>query len=355
MNPIARSRWIIIILAVIFLMDFVLFWNLRKDRQDQDEASTPLSVSVIKPTRQTLAQEMVFSSALNTERTITILPRVSGMLLEVLVEEGDRVQENQILAQIDAEPFLLEFQAAEASWLLAESSLKRTERLFESSGASQQQLDEAQAARDSAFAQMEMARMRLEYAQIQSPLSGTVMARYGDEGDMASSQTPLFLIGSTNQLEVVAHVPQKYWDVFQQKSYRDVRVWRENHQEQTALARVLRMSPGIQPTDGTFSVVCSLPEGTPEAWPIGGSVYVGFSFGVDEPLWTLPAEALTSKGLVWRYNTTDGTVQPVELPSIETDGSHVAIPEEWAQDQFILNGHHRLREGQAVTAFEVEA
>ena len=111
-------------------------------------------------------------------KEININSKVSGRVIEILVDEGDSVKQGQILARIDKdfqEPQQRQAQAAEAQLNRAETALKlaakneaRYRELFSASAISAQtydvyktQLEDAQAAYNAAQANVESARVSL--------------------------------------------------------------------------------------------------------------------------------------------------------------------------------------------------
>lgn len=119
---------------------------------------------------------------------IDLAPLVSGRVLEVRAEEGDRVAAGDTLIVIDSEPLVLERRQlvarlgsldaqknearearrqAEQRLELAETTLGRTKSLVEKGSATQQQLDDAKTQRDVAESQVRAARARLDVVDAQ--------------------------------------------------------------------------------------------------------------------------------------------------------------------------------------------
>ena len=340
----SRESIVLLTTAGAVLAAVTLFWALWKYLPEKSVPPPPAAVSAVRPERRDLSVRIALPAVLESARTVTVVAKVSGTLVEMPAEEGMHVGEGDVLARVDPEPYALELKSAEAAWLFAEDSLARTEGL--SSGVSRQRLDEARASRDAALASYELARMRLGYAEIASPMEGIVLVRYADSGNPAATDRPLFVVGDPDHLRAEVRVPEKYWDRFADPENISVRLVRPYADEAKA-ARILRVGPGISTEDKTFDVVC-VPDPGGAPWPIGSRLRVEFTVEELRAAWSLPLKALSGDGGLWRIGPGDSTAHRLEDPGLFRDGERLAVPEEWADSLFVLDGHHRLVEGQAV-------
>ena len=90
----------------------------------------PSPVEVATVSRGTLARTSTVSGILEPLRTVGVNALMSGALLSVNVEEGNRVREGQTLAQIDARELEAQVKSATAALELAESTAKRSDELW---------------------------------------------------------------------------------------------------------------------------------------------------------------------------------------------------------------------------------
>ncbi len=352
-----QSYYRIIVISVIsaILILFVFLWLRNKSAPDPEPEIRPIPVSIVQPAIYDLREELVLSAVLESERTVAVIPKVSGTILEILTEEGSVVSKGDILARIDPEPYLLELQAAESSWLLADSSLSRITRLKESSGVSQQQFDEAKAARDSAYSRYELVKMRYGYSEIKAPVSGLILRRFSDSGNPASSEKPLFLIGDDGNPQLKVHIPEKYWSSFTNNDssqlIKALVSYPAGGDMRVKESRILRIGPGISPETKTFEVTCSVPSDG-NIWPIGARMRVEIILRERKDSWSLPLRSLTAEGEVWVVDPDSLSVSRQDVPVLFQDNKRFAIPDEWSERVFVLDGQHLLREGQLVLTFE---
>jgi len=158
-------------------------------------------------------------------RQVSLAFNESERIAEILVEEGDRVRKGEVLARLDTSRITPQVNVAaanvEVDQVNAENTgrqFDRAKRLFGAAGGgaiSQEALDNAQAAHDSAVAhqsadeaQLALLRQQLADAVLTAPIDATVQSRILEPGDMASPQTPVFQLAVTNPKWVRAYVAE---------------------------------------------------------------------------------------------------------------------------------------------------
>lgn len=130
----------------------------------------------------------------------------AGLIMEMLVEEGDRVESGQLLARLDVEPLqaeraqlVAERDERVADLRLARLTSERQQRLHREGHASAQRYDEARLAVESlgaAIVRIEAAirgiDIDLDKSLLRAPFAGRIAERMLDEGRVVSAGAPLF-------------------------------------------------------------------------------------------------------------------------------------------------------------------
>ena len=162
--------------------------------------------------RGDISAQVSANGTLNPVTLVNVGTQVSGTVRRIEADFNQQVKAGQVLAELDPALFqaaLAQSSAnlvnAQAQLKLAEANAARTQTLFRQEYVSRQELDQAQAAREQAAAQVRVARAQvtrdqtnLGFTVIRSPVDGTVINRQVDVGQTvaASFQTPtLFQIG----------------------------------------------------------------------------------------------------------------------------------------------------------------
>lgn len=158
-----------------------------------------------------------FTGRVAAPESVELRPRVSGYIDKVAFKEGELVLRGDLLFEIDPRPYRARERAAAAQLTqaqseltLAESQATRAEQLLASRAISREEFDRrkseqasARAAVSAAAAELESARLDLEYTKVIAPISGRVGRAQVTRGNLASAnQTLLTTLVSVDPMYV---------------------------------------------------------------------------------------------------------------------------------------------------------
>jgi RND family efflux transporter MFP subunit len=132
---------------------------------------------------------------------ITVRARVTGYLIKAKFKEGTEVTKDDVLFEVDPRPYKAELARAEGNVLQAQGHLKRLEADYQRASGlvargamGREDFDkvagdrtEAAGALEVAKANLDLARLNLEYTQVRAPLSGRVGRRFIDPGNLVKA------------------------------------------------------------------------------------------------------------------------------------------------------------------------
>src|SRR5580698_3896594 len=169
--------------------------------------------------RSSIGVYVVSLGSVTPINTVTVTSVVSGQLMSVNYKEGDIVQKDQVLMEIDPRPFEVQLQNAEGQLardqaLLdnARVDLTRYETLVTQKAVPEQQLATQKALVEqdvgivkSDQSMINSARLNLEYCKIKAKFTGRVGLRLVDPGNIvqSSSTTPLVVITQIEPISVL--------------------------------------------------------------------------------------------------------------------------------------------------------
>lgn len=221
--------------------------------QTKTESAPAPRIRVAIAKRREIVERVLMSGSLVPREEVLVGPEIDGLrILELLVEEGDRVAKGQVLARLSRETLdaklaqsdaalaradaaiaqaSSQITAAEAAFELAKAELKRTQTLVSRGVSSRALLDQRTSAANTAAAQLQVARDNLRAAQaekknqeavrrelaiqirrteIRATSAGIITQRTAKIGALAAAaQPPLFRIIKDGKIELDAEVPEQ--------------------------------------------------------------------------------------------------------------------------------------------------
>jgi len=140
-----------------------------------------------------------------------VRPQVSGIILHRLFTEGSTVKAGQALYQIDPAPYQAAYDNANATLADAKAKADRYASLLKANAIAPQDADDAQAAYLTAKANVETARINLNYTKITAPITGRIGASSVTEGALVTAS-------QTNTLATISTLDPIYVDINQSSS-----------------------------------------------------------------------------------------------------------------------------------------
>ena len=195
---------------------------------DEGAANIVAEVTVTKVERADIQSKLSVSGTISAlpNQDVRVSSLVPGRVGQMMVEEGDRIHEGQVLAKIDDRPFHDQVQQAQAAVDQAKANLEnsslnleRNEKLLARGIAARKDVEDARtqaavnkAALSQAEAALSIAGLNLSRAEVRSPLAGMVVKRLlsvGEQVDGTAAQ-PVFEVANTSEVELFGNVPALY-------------------------------------------------------------------------------------------------------------------------------------------------
>ena len=123
-------------------------------------------------------------------KTITLSAGEQGVLAEMLVEEGARVQAGQVLARLDTASLQAERDIAHAETRLQTTRLKRLEDLASANRSTPEELERARTDLTIKEAQTRKIEAQIETRTLRSPVAGVVTEIKRDPSEAVSAANP---------------------------------------------------------------------------------------------------------------------------------------------------------------------
>jgi len=212
----------------------------------------PVSIGGIDATYGTTA-------SLEAAAEAAVAARVSGVVTNIMVEEGDFVEAGQVLAQLEVDRLTLELNRASANLNQVANDLSRQQKIYEKNLVSSEAFDRIKYQFEAQKAATDLAKLNLEYATIRAPISGVISMRYIKEGNLLQQNAPAFHISDLSELYAVIHIPESEKTSLVKGQPALVLVEASDY---PFMGSVLRVSPVVDKESGTIRVTVSLKDET---------------------------------------------------------------------------------------------
>lgn len=219
------------------------------------EPAVPVAVQAA--TVGSIASTYAATASLEAEKTAVIQARVTGTVVALPAEEGDRVPADGVLLRIGNDEYRYRVEQAAATTANLESRFGRMEAMRAEDLASEEEYQAALSELESARAEEGLARLNLSYATVRAPFAGRITQRLVDLGQNVSAGTELFALADFEPLLARVHVPSREFN----RLRRDQDVALTLDSDGTRLTgRIKLVSPVIDPASGTIKITVEVDD-----------------------------------------------------------------------------------------------
>ena len=370
-NPRRVVRFFLLfLLAVIILAGFWWVFT-RQPGTGKDQirrgAMPPVAVSVRAVQKQDVVVQLSALGTVTSASTVTVRSRVDGQLDKIYFSEGERVEQNQLLAELDPRPYeaaLIQVQGQllrdQALLKNAELDLVRYKQLLAQDSIAAQQVDTQKAVIQQYQGIVKLdqglvdnAQLQLSYSRITAPISGRVGLRQVDPGNIvhASDSNGLVIITQTQPINLVFAVPESSLDqVLQAKATHPqlkVEAWDRDHAKKLADGALLAIDNQLNTSTGTVNMKAGFVNEPQVLYP-NQFVNVFLQLGEQTDAMTVPTAAV-QLGKEGKYVYAVNADQTVSLTKVTTgivSGFNTVITDGLqAGQQVVIDGLDKLRDG----------
>jgi RND family efflux transporter MFP subunit len=355
-------------IIVLALCTPIFYCSCSKDSDENvGESDTRFAVSVnVAPVVRTGIKSTIHAvgtvKALNQAK---ISAKIPGKVEKILADEGDRVDADQKLAQLEKTDFMLTVRQAEAAVAMAEANFSkakaewaRAEELFNKGISSQQQYDLAKSAFEVAEASVKQAKAdfglasnQLRNADVTTLFGGTVTHRYIDIGERVNPGQPLFEVAEIDPIEIEIGVSDKRFSEL--KLDQPVIITVDGYPDDSFDGTVKTIQPAIDPMTRTFNVTVGVAN-PGELLKPGMFARAEIEIGYHADALVMPRAALLEEeGKYYVVAVRDGKAHRVEITLGFRDRDKIEVPSGLSEgEQVVLEGAYALAQGAPVQISE---
>ncbi len=329
------------------------------------------SVLIKQVTQTNIAPKKSYIARVEAIKSVDLKPQISGYVEKVLFQEGSLVNEGDILFIIEQKRYLANVELRQAELASAKASLVRAERdynrqksLSKQNYASKATLDtsesnylQAKAAVAQAQANLELAKIDLDYTEIKAPITGYIGKAMVTEGNYVNSSTEsLARIVQTDPIRVAFAVTDKDMLSAQNSNLKDQPLQTElvlpNGQVLVNHLKSRFSDNEIDPSTATITLYAEYEND--KGLLIPGN-YVDIRIGNKEPQMAIlvPQAALAQDehgNYVMTVNNDNVTEQKRVVLGDVIEDSQVVLEGLSGDDKVIIQGLQKVKDGQNVKA-----
>jgi RND family efflux transporter MFP subunit len=375
-----------VLLAAAVLLGAVAAWQIFQRISPSPATSpagrgAPVAVETAPVTTGPITEEGIFTGTLMPESQYTVAPKVAGKLEKILVNIGDRVTRNQLIALQDDAEYLQQVGQAKAELDVAvanveenRSALNLAKREFERARAlrekkivSESELDAAEAQFKAALAKQKVAEaqvaqkeaalkaaeVRMGYTRILAVWDGgpdtrVVGERFVDGGTMLAANAPIATILQIDPLTAVIHVIEKDYPSI--RTGQSAVLQTDAYPGKTFPGAITRIAPLLKESARQARVEITVPNREEFLKP-GMFVRVRIEFSRKESATLVPANALIrrngSQGIFLADRET-GKARFVPVTVGITSGETAEILDPAVSGLVVTVGQHLLEDGASI-------
>ncbi|MFD2744015.1 MULTISPECIES: efflux RND transporter periplasmic adaptor subunit [Sphingobacterium] len=328
----------------------------QREEAIQVEDTIPVTILSLQ---QLDAEETIEATGVFTTDDETLLGfKNGGVIQQIYVKEGDPIRKGQRLASVQATEIDAKVGQANIGLEKAERDYQRAQKLYRDSVATLEQLQNARSAWELAKRDIEAVQYNQQQLHIIAPVSGFVLARLANQGQVVGPGTPVLQVNGagTHSWMLKVGVSDRQWARIQKGDLAEIET--DALPDQKLQAVVSKKLEAMDPKSGTFSIYLDVK--TPVNSKLAAGVFGKSRITVAQPTntatpqisWEIPYEALVDahSKQAYVFVTRDGktaTKQAVQLGEIGQHSVTVLSGLEHVQG-VIVAGSPYLTEGSKI-------
>ncbi len=211
LSPIARNIMMLLRLLTVSAMAVMsLACSSSNEQQQPSEAEQPrrINVEVREIVPQTLHDVVLLPAEAASWLEVRLAAETAGNVEKLLVREGDRVTQGQVLAHIDVTALGAELARAQAGFELIEDQLRRRERLFEDSIISEEELDKLRVEHVLARETVRQAKIEYNHGLVRATMDGRVNDLFIESGEFVDRGQAMMELVNIETIKFQVQVPE---------------------------------------------------------------------------------------------------------------------------------------------------
>ncbi|MCF6317735.1 MAG: efflux RND transporter periplasmic adaptor subunit [Proteobacteria bacterium] len=227
----------------------------KKGKNGEDDEEVIINVEATTIKLGIAASVFRTTTILEADLESAVTSKASGIVLQIQVEVGDKVEAGDVLAVLESDVQQLRYESANANYQKSQNNYQRAKSLLKKGLVNKESVENLKFETRSLKTSLSQAKLELDFTKITAPISGIITKRSIKKGNLIQLNTQVYEIVDFDSLQAVINVPEYKWRLF--KKGLDVN-FKFTGFDQAIIGSVIRVDPIVDSATGTFKVVMNI-------------------------------------------------------------------------------------------------
>jgi RND family efflux transporter MFP subunit len=297
-------------------------------KQNNNISDDAITVRTQPVTTTDYVSALQYSGKLASTSETNLSFKIGGIISRIYVKEGDQVVRGQLLATLDLTEINAQVQQAKQNADKAQRDLERVKNLYDDTAATLEQYQNVQTQRSVTNEALRIASFNQQYAQIRAADNGTIIKKVMNEGEMASTGSPVLMMNATSSDDWVVRfgVSDQDWALLKKGQEATVQI--DAYPNESFKGVINKIADAADPASGTYEIEVKVLPGD-KKFAAGLFCNIHLNTTANEKVTMIPIEALTEgngkTGYVYLLNNDNKTVTKKRVAIAFVDNDKVGI------------------------------
>ena len=310
-----------------------------------------IKVDTVKQASQ-LSQRQ-YPGKVKAAQDISLAFRVSGTLQRILVEDGARVSQGQLLAELDPTDYQVQLDATEAEYRQIKADAERVMGLYADSATTASQYDKAVYGLKQITAKYRHHQDQLSYTRLYAPFNGYVQKHLFEAHETVGAGMPVMAMIGGGEPEVEINLPAA--EYIRREQFSHYHCTFQLYPGEVYPLKLISITPKANANQLYTMRLLIDCKGKPLPSPGMNTMVTILSEEHEGTLLSVPGTALfeeNTQSYLYRYSATDGIIRKVPatpVRALSNGRMRVNSPTLQAGEVIVATGVYHLHEGTRVT------
>ena len=305
--------------------------------------------TIVSADKQTFLQ---FPGKVKAAQDISLAFRVSGTISKIHVKDGTRVQEGQLLAELDPTDYQVQLDATEAEYQQIKAEAERVMALYKDNGTTPNANDKAVYGLKQITAKYKHHKDQLAYTRLYAPFNGYVQKRLFEAHETIGAGMPVLSMISSGTPEVEINLPAA--EYIRRDQFDNYHCTFDIYPGEAYPLKLISVTPKAN-ANQLYTMRLQVVPGTPAVPSPGMNTMVTISYRTEQTnTLSVPTGAILQKegkAYVFVFNPSDNTVHKQEISMLRllNNGHSLITAGQLKPGELIVSsGVHHIEDGETV-------